>query len=150
MKTLDDVVTVEEITQFLGTHFDKNGWKILPPRVTTETQLWISDLYRRVFRKDIRSMNDTISLEFARGVVAESKKIKVNWAAYAVSASSKQRNLILTRRARSQQLGLPQKRVNSRLVPDVSVVSQVPSVGVSRKRSRGTSCIFRAQLCCDF
>ena len=128
MKTLDDVVSVEEITQFLGTRFDKNGWKILPPRVTAETQLWISDLYRRVFRKDIRSMNDTISLEFARGVIAESKKIKVNWAAYAVAASSKRRNLIQTRKARSQQLGLPQKRLVSRLVPDV--VSGAPGIGI--------------------
>lgn len=130
MKTLDTVVTIEEITQFLGTRFDKNGWKILPPRVTTESQRWIGDLYRRVFRKDIRSMNDTISLEFARGVVAESKKIKVNWAAYAVAASSKRRNLILTRKARSQQLGVPQKRVNGRVGPDFTVVSQVPSGGV--------------------
>ena len=89
MKTIDDVVFVEKIMQFLGTWFDKNGLKILPPCVTSETQLWISDLYRLVFRNDICSMNDTISLEFARDVIAESKKIKVNWAAYAVAASSK-------------------------------------------------------------
>ena len=95
---------------YLGPRFDKKGWKILPPRVTLEVQLSITNLYRRMFRRG-NIFNDTISLEFARGILAEANDKKVNSAGYVVYVNSKRQNLEASHRNRSLQLGVLQKKV---------------------------------------
>ena len=95
---------------YLGPRFDKNGWKILPPRVIPEVQLSITNLYRRMFRRG-NILNDTISLEFARGIVAEANDKKVNWVGYDVYVNSKRQNLEASHRNRLLQLGVLQKKV---------------------------------------
>jgi len=72
-------VSIQQIVDYLGPRFDKNGWKILSSRVTPEVKLGIINLYRRFFRRGT-ILNDTTSLEFARGVVAEANAKKINWA----------------------------------------------------------------------
>ena len=103
-------IPTQQIVDYLGPRFNKNGWKILPLRLTSEVQVSIIDLYRRVFRRG-NIVNDTISLEFARGIVAEVNDKKVNWVEYAVYVNSKRRTLEASRRNRSLQLGFLQKRV---------------------------------------
>ena len=56
-------------------------------------------------------MNDTISLEFARGIVAKVNDKKINWTEYAVYVDSKRLKLELNRKNRSLQLGAIQKLV---------------------------------------
>ena len=68
-------------------------------------------------------MNDTISLEFARGIVAEANDKKVNWAEYAFYVNSKRRSLEASHRIRSLQVGVLQKKVllkSPPLIPKVS------------------------------
>lgn len=117
----DNDVSLQEIEDVLGPRFDKNGWKITR-NVSPEVQRQIKDLYRRVFRRE-SVLNDTISLEFARGVVAEIKEIQVNWAAYAVAAYNKRRSLQDTRRARAEQLRVPHSRKSQLQERGVSSVS---------------------------
>jgi hypothetical protein len=46
----------------------------------------------------VHVLNDTLSLEFARVVVAENKDIKVNWTAYVYSTYRRQRSLETARK----------------------------------------------------
>ena len=107
-------IPTQQIVDYLGPRFHKNGWKILPLRVTSEVQVSITDLYRRVFRRG-NIVNDTISLEFARGIVVEANDKKVNWVEYAVYVNSKRCILEASRRNRSLQLGFLQKGVLPKL-----------------------------------
>ena len=93
-------VSIQQIVDYLGPRFDKNGWKILPPQVTPDVQLGITNLYRRVFKRG-NILTNTISLEFARGIVVEANDKKVNWAEYVVYVNSKRRSLEASRRNRS-------------------------------------------------
>ena len=115
-------VSTQQIIDYLGPRFDKNGWKILPPRVTPEVQFGITDLYRCIFRRG-NILNDTISLEFARGIVAEANDKKVNWAEYAFHVNSKRWSLEAFRRIRSLQVGVLQKKVLLKSPPLIPVVS---------------------------
>ena len=115
-------VSTQQIINYLGPRFDKNGWKILPPQVTPEVQFSITDLYRRVFRRG-NILNDTISLEFARGIVAEANDKKVNWAEYVFYVNSKRRSLEASRRIRSLQVGVLQKKVLLKSPPLIPAVS---------------------------
>ena len=56
-------------------------------------------------------MNDTISLEFARGIVVDVNDKKINWVEYAVYVNSKRLKLELNHRNRLLQLGAVQKLV---------------------------------------
>jgi hypothetical protein len=101
VKSLGDYdVLLQEITAVLGPRFDKNGW-YYKLHTTPNVQRLVRDLYQRVFRR-VNVLNDTISLEFARAVVAEAKDIKVNWAEYAVSVEKKRIGLQRSRRARNE------------------------------------------------
>ena len=150
-------VSIQQIVDYLGSRFDKNGWKILPPRVTLDVQLGITNLYRRVFRRD-NILNDIISLEFARGIAAEANDKKVNWTEYAVYVNSKRRSLEASRRNRSLQLGILEQRVLPRpphgipaVVGDVPLLSTVfrhPSLdlGGAGEESDPTSAVISEQL----
>jgi hypothetical protein len=95
-------VFVDEICVIFGPHFDKNGWKY-KLQIDKEFQGVIKSLYSRVFRKP-HVMNETLSLEFARGVAVENKSIHVNWASYAYLAYKKQRHLESSRKTQQENL----------------------------------------------
>ncbi len=67
---------IEEIGVVFKPCFDKNGWKY-KAQTNVEFQGVIKSFYNQVFRK-VHVLNDTLSLEFARAVVAKNKDIRVN------------------------------------------------------------------------
>ena len=104
MKSLgDSEASLEEIAAVFGSRYDKNGWHYRL-HSTPDMQSFVQDLYKRVFRKE-NVLNNTIFLEFARVVVAESKGIHVNWAAYAILSEKKHAALERSRKARNEILG---------------------------------------------
>jgi hypothetical protein len=90
------VVFQEDICALFGPRFDKNGWKY-KLQITVEFQGIIKSLYTCVFRKS-HVFNETLSLEFAHGVVAENKRIEVNWATYAYLVYKRQQTLEKSRK----------------------------------------------------
>jgi hypothetical protein len=99
---MDVDVSVEEIFVVFKPHFDKNGWKY-KAQIDVEFQSVFKSLYTQVLKK-VHVLNDTLSLEFARVVVAKNKKILVNWAAYEYSTYRRQRSLETARKTWHENL----------------------------------------------
>ncbi len=95
-------MSIEEIYAVFRPRFDKNGWKY-KPQIDVEFQGVIKSLYTWVFRKAL-VLNDTLSLEFARVVVAKNKEIRVNWAAYAYTTYRRQRSFEIARKTRHENM----------------------------------------------
>jgi hypothetical protein len=77
IKSLGDKDALKEhICSLLGPKFDKNGWKF-KLHITLELQEMIVNLYTHVYEKE-KVLNDTITLEFARGLVVENNGVSLN------------------------------------------------------------------------
>jgi hypothetical protein len=66
----------KKVCKVLGPRFDKNGWKFkLYTNIVTQEA--VVNLYTHVYEKE-KILNDTITLEFVRILVAKYKRIKLN------------------------------------------------------------------------
>jgi hypothetical protein len=90
IKSLGDKDTLEEhICNLLGPKFDKNGWKFRF-HTTLELQEVIMNLYMHVYEKEkVLNQGDTITLEYARGLVVENNGVSSNWPIYVFDAHKK-------------------------------------------------------------
>ena len=91
-------VSTDEICEIFGPRKDKNGWKVneKPNREFQETVL---NLYSRVTLRD-QVLNDQLTLEWARAIVAENKGIAVNWASFAMHLHKKRVSLENVKKAK--------------------------------------------------
>jgi hypothetical protein len=87
IKSLRKDMLEEHICNLLGPKFDQNGWKFRL-HTTLELQEVIVNLYMCVYEKE-EVLNDTITLEFARGLVVENNGMSLNWVAYALTTHKK-------------------------------------------------------------
>ncbi len=82
---------VNEICSYFRPKLNKNGWKYeeyVEPIVATK----IKKLWLRVYSQEDVT-NKQLSFKFARGLVAEYKGFKVNWAEHAASARTLRKNV---------------------------------------------------------
>ena len=70
-------VSTDEICEIFGHRKDKNGWKV-NEKPSKEFQESVLNLYSRVTLRD-QVLNDQLTLEWAKAIVAENKGIPVNW-----------------------------------------------------------------------
>ena len=91
-------VSNEEICEIFGPRKDKNGWKV-NEKPSREFQESVANLYSRVTLRD-QVLNDQLTLEWARAIVAENKGIPVNWASFAVHLHKKRVSLENVKKAK--------------------------------------------------
>jgi len=91
-------VSHEEICEIFGSRKDKNGWKV-NEKPSREFQESVVNLYSRVTLRD-QVLNDQLTLEWARAIVAENKGIPVNWASFAVHLHKKRVSLENVKKAK--------------------------------------------------
>ena len=91
-------VSNEEICEIFGPRKDKNGWKV-NEKPSREFQESVVNLYSRVTLRD-QVLNDQLTLEWARAIVAENKGIPVNWASFAVHLHKKRVSLENVKKAK--------------------------------------------------
>ncbi len=117
-------VSQEDICALFGPRFDKNKWKYKSQTIV-EFQGIIKSLYNCVFRKS-HVLNETLSLEFAHGVVAENKWIEVNWATYTYLVYKKQQTLEKSRKTKKIKFVKLQEFLRQTLGPNNLFVHFVP------------------------
>ena len=91
-------ISTEEICGIFGPRKDKNGWKV-NEKPSREFQESVLNLYSRVTLRD-QVLNDQLTLEWARAIVAENKGIPVNWASFAVHLHKKRVSLENVKKAK--------------------------------------------------
>jgi hypothetical protein len=91
-------VSNDEICEIFGPRKDKNGWKV-NEKPNREFQESVVNLYSRVTLTD-QVLNDQLTLEWARAIVAENKGIPVNWASFAVHLHKKRVTLENVKKAK--------------------------------------------------
>ena len=133
-------VSNEEICEIFGPRKDKNGWKV-NEKPSREFQESVANLYSRVTLRD-QVLNDQLTLEWARAIVAENKGIPVNWASFAVHLHKKRVSLENVKKAKklakegtsSDSLNVATKSGPERgIQPTGSSIAQLPvsAVGVA-------------------
>ena len=141
MKSLQEGdVATDEICEIFGPRKDKNGWKV-NEKPSKEFQETVVNLYSRVTLRD-QVLNDQLTLEWARAIVAENKGIPVNWASFAVHLHKKRVSLENVKKAKklakegtsTDSLNVPTNSCPERQIqPTGSSISQLPvsAVGVA-------------------
>ena len=79
-------VSKEELTQAFGPKSSKNGWRY-DYRLTADVARDVEGLYCKVTSKT-KITNNEPTLQFAQGLLLESKGVQVNWVAFAAHLHS--------------------------------------------------------------
>jgi hypothetical protein len=90
-------VTQKEISSFFGPKSGKNGWKYAS-YTTPEAAQSILSLYRRIYLT-ARIPNNELTLQFARGLVLQSRGAQVDWANFAASTEARRAQIRSTKLA---------------------------------------------------
>ena len=136
-------VSIEEICEIFGPRKDKNGWKV-NEKSSREFQESVLNLYSRVTLRE-QVLNDQLTLEWARAIVAENKGIPVNWASFAVHLHKRRVSLENVKKAKKlakEGTGSDSLKVTTLsgpergIQPTGSSISQLPvsAVGVATQQ----------------
>lgn len=88
-------VSVKEVCAFFGPRSRKNGWKFAS-YTTPQVAQSILSLYRRVYRAT-KIPNGEITLQFARGLVLQSRGSLINWLAFEAALEARRARVKVTK-----------------------------------------------------